>query len=390
MNRSISLFGGLLAGMPLLASAQLQAISDEAMSEVTGQAFVSIDRQYHPDAQQNVAYTRVNLGLDLDVQLEADVLELGRYERNGEAAGTSDVLINDFALGYINNQAYFDRNPDAPRQRKADGSAYGEGEIVPFSISNPFFEFAFDEGTDEVVGVRLGFGEAQGILSGNIQNLTGDVNVNIQATGADLDDADSNGNWVDQVIKLLGPIILRQNALRSKAKLVYGQGHPQMGELDPVRATHAGVPNGERFIVEDVPFWIRLALGAIGGGASSEIEIIGDQVHIIASDCKVIGIEACFPLTNFESLAIGQIDEVNGERRVVAPESGLFLSFQTQQLEWLKDVSKSNPTVDDFIRTGTGGFFNIPSGAVEFSLGEALGGIDRYRTEYIDRGRGLF
>ena len=138
MNRSISLFGGLLAGMPLLASAQLQAISDEAMSEVTGQAFVSIDRQYHPDAQQNVAYTRVNLGLDLDVQLEADVLELGRYERNGEAAGSSDVLINDFALGYINNQAYFDRNPDAPRQRKADGSAYGEGEIVPFSISNPF------------------------------------------------------------------------------------------------------------------------------------------------------------------------------------------------------------------------------------------------------------
>lgn len=38
----------------------------------------------------------------------------------------------------------------------------------------------------------------------------------------------------------------------------------------------------------------------------------------------------------------------------------------------------------------TWGFMNIPSGAVEFSLHDALEGIPRYRTEYIDRGRGLF
>src|SRR5690606_40684544 len=64
------------------------------------------------------------------------------------------------------------KNPDAPRQYRPDGSAYGENEIVPFMIDSPFFEFAFDETTNEVVGVRLGFGESMGILSGKIETLT--------------------------------------------------------------------------------------------------------------------------------------------------------------------------------------------------------------------------
>ena len=73
--------------MPLLASgvnAELRPISDQQMSEVTGQAFVSVDRQYHPDANDNTAYTRVNLGMDIDIQTNVDVLEMGRYERDGE------------------------------------------------------------------------------------------------------------------------------------------------------------------------------------------------------------------------------------------------------------------------------------------------------------------
>ena len=56
----------------------------------------------------------------------------------------------------------------------------------------------------------------------------------------------------------------------------------------------------------------------------------------------------------------------------------------------LKDVKKSDLTVEDFIRATSGAFFNIPNGATEVNLNEALNGTDRYRTEYIDRGRGLF
>lgn len=382
------------------AQSALRPISDEAMSEVTGQAFVSIDRNSHPDATENTVYTRVNLGMDIDIQTEVDTLELGRYDREGELAGTSDVLINDFALGYINNQAYFDANPDSARQRKADGSAYAEGEIVPFSISNPFLEFAFDEDTNEVVGVRLGFGDSMGILSGNIQNLTGDVNVNIKATGEDLQSASSNGNLFDEIIVALAPYLVGSNAIRSKAKLVYGEeGDPQLGELDPVRATHAGITNGETFVVEDVDGGTNTLIQFAGAFSSSQVYtdatcflgICGrGNVYIVADECQVLGIDACFPLTNFESLPIGAIGEVGGERRIVAPESGLFLSFQTRDLDWLKDVSKTSPTAADFIRATSGGFFNIPAGAVEFSLGEALDGIPRYRTEYIDRGQGLF
>jgi hypothetical protein len=102
------------------AFADLQPISDAALSEVTGQAFVSVDRQYHPDETDSTSYTRVNLGMEIDIQTNIDVLELGRYEREGEKSGTSDVLIEDFALDYINNRAYFDRNRKAAYSGDSD------------------------------------------------------------------------------------------------------------------------------------------------------------------------------------------------------------------------------------------------------------------------------
>jgi len=74
----------------------------------------------------------------------------------------------------------------------------------------------------------------------------------------------------------------------------------------------------------------------------------------------------------------------------VAPTDGAFISFQTKDLDWLEDVRKTNPSAEDFIRATSGAFFNIPNGATEVNLNEALFGTERYRSEYIDRGRGLF
>ncbi|GAA3556478.1 MAG: hypothetical protein MI794_06845 [Pseudomonadales bacterium] len=400
MNKPIAFCGCLLASMPLLASAELQAISDEAMSEVTGQAFVSIDRQYHPDPQENVAYTRVNLGMDIDIQTNVDVLELGRYERDGEKAGSSDVLIEDFALGYINNQAYFDDNPKAPRQRKPDGSRYGEGEIVPFRIQNPFLEFAYDETSDEVVGFRLGFGESMGVLSGRIQSLTGNVNVNILDRGEGLRDADSDGNFFDQLIVLLTPLLEGGSPLETKAQLVYGEeGHPDIGSLDPIRAEHIGIPDGERFVLENARGFTRWSLkNLLADGSSSEIVVpdctfwscgAGD-IYVYAKDCRVLGIDSCFELDMYNSFAVGELGEIDGERHVTGPVDGAFISFQTKDLAWLSDVAKGNPTPEDFVRATAGAFFNIPNGATEVNLSEALHGTQRYRSEYIDRGRGLF
>jgi hypothetical protein len=386
--------------LPVSAEAGLQPISDEQMSEVTGQAFLSVDRQYHPDPDNTTSYTRVNLGMDIEIQTNVDVLELGRYEREGEKAGSSDVLIRDFALGYINNQAYYQRNPKATRQYRPDGSSYNENEIVPFMIDNPFFEFAFDEATNEVVGVRLGFGDAMGVLSGKIETLTGNVNVDIIDRGEGLRDASSSGNFFDQLIVLLTPLLEGGSPLATKAQLVYGDDNdPRVGELDPIRAEYIGIPNGEKFVLENAGSFTRWSVkNLIGWGSSSEIEVpncsffscgSGD-IYVYADGCRVLGIDACFDLDIYNSFPIGQVEEVNGERRLTGPADGAFISFQTKDLDWLKDVKKSDLTVEDFIRATSGAFFNIPNGATEVNLNEALNGTDRYRTEYIDRGRGLF
>jgi len=400
MSKKLQALVVAIVSLPVSAEAGLQPISDEQMSEVTGQAFLSVDRQYHPDPDNTTSYTRVNLGMDIEIQTNVDVLELGRYEREGEKAGSSDVLIRDFALGYINNQAYYQRNPKAARQYRPDGSSYNENGIVPFMIDNPFFEFAFDEATNEVVGVRLGFGDAMGVLSGKIETLTGNVNVDIIDRGEGLRDASSSGNFFDQLIVLLTPLLEGGSPLATKAQLVYGDDNdPRVGELDPIRAEYIGIPNGEKFVLENAGSFTRWSVkNLIGWGSSSEIEVpncsffscgSGD-IYVYADGCRVLGIDACFDLDIYNSFPIGQVEEVNGERRLTGPADGAFISFQTKDLDWLKDVKKSDLTVEDFIRATSGAFFNIPNGATEVNLNEALNGTDRYRTEYIDRGRGLF
>lgn len=380
--------------------AELKPIDDQALSEVTGQAYVSVDKSYHPDASKNTSYTRINLGMDIEMQSNADVLELGRYEREGEEAGSADLLIHDYSLGYIYDQAYFDRNPDAPMQFKEDGSAYVDGEIVPFKITDPFLEFAYDEATNEMIGVRIGFGDAQGMLGGEIKYLTGNVNVNIEDTGEGLGDAETDGTLSDQIIVLLTPLLEGKKFISTKAQPVQGDPNkPNYGEPDPVRAEYLGVANGENFVLEDAGGFTRWSLlTLLGGGSSSNITLPGctfwncpsGDIIIETQGCKNLGIQTCFPLSQYQGFAVGEIGEQNGQRAVVGAAEGMFLSFQTQDLEWLTDVRAANPTPADFIKATSGAFFNIPNGAVTVNLNEAINGVEGMRREYIDRGVGLF
>ena len=89
-------------------------------------------------------------------------------------------------------------------------------------------------------------------------------------------------------------------------------------------------------------------------------------------------------------MPIGQIEDVGGQRVITGPSDGAFISFQTKDVEYLADLAKTNPSREDFIKATAGAFFNIPNGAVEVNLNEALSGIEGQRREYIDRGIGMF
>ena len=191
------------------ASAELRPINDDELSDVVGQAYMSIDKSYHPDATKNTSYTRINMGMDIDIQTNIEYMELGRYERDdpyGEQK-PADVMASNFSLGQIYDSSYYDRNPNAARPIKDDGSAYQNGDIVPFKIVDPFIEFAYDESSEQMTGVRIGFGEAKGMLSGNLEALTGNIDVDIRDEGQGMKAATSNGTFADKLLVLLTPLL---------------------------------------------------------------------------------------------------------------------------------------------------------------------------------------
>ncbi|MCG8609348.1 MAG: hypothetical protein MI864_02330 [Pseudomonadales bacterium] len=366
--------------------AELRPLDDETLSDVTGQAFFALDNNNYAAGDSNVDYLRISLGLTIEAQLNADRLELGNYERedpNGEARA-ADIIFDNFALGTIYEEAYYSNNPRVAKPLKADGTQYTDGEIVPFSITDPFLEFALDKTTGKPIGVRLGLGEAQGLLSASIQSLTGDLNIDILDRGKGLTEASSDGNIFDQLVVLLAPYLTSGDPLEGKAVLLDANGNP-----DPIRATMAGIANGEEFVIRDTSLLTRLAISLLSPVLSSEVDVQGSDVYLTVQDCAVIGINTCYSLDTFNTLAIGEQTMIGGRSYLTGPESGAFLAFQSRNLKWLRDVSLTNPSASDFVEATKGGYLNVPNG-LTLNLNEAFQGIERAKTEFIDRGVGLF
>ncbi|ARU57411.1 hypothetical protein OLMES_3373 [Oleiphilus messinensis] len=382
----ISILGAVFAILTIEVHAELKQLDDATLSDVTGQAFIAIDENNYATGDANVDYLRINLGLKIETQLNADRLEFGNYEREdpyGEARD-ADIIFDNFSLGTIYDEAYYASNPRVAKPLKSDGTEYSDGEIVPFSITDPFLEFALDKTTGRPVGVRLGLGEAQGLLSASIQSLTGDLNIDVLDRGEGLTEASSDGNIFDQLVVLLAPYLTSGDPLEAKAVLLDADGNP-----DPIRATMAGIPNGEEFVIRDTNFFTRFAISLLGPVLSSEVDIQGDDIYLTVQDCAVIGINTCFNLDTFNTLAIGEQTMVGDRSYLTGPESGAFLAFQSRDLKWLRDVSLTNPSAEDFVDATRGAYLNVPNG-LTLNLNEAFQGIERAQTEYIDRGVGLF
>ncbi|WP_271409179.1 DUF6160 family protein [Pseudomonas sp. Q1-7] len=327
--KAVCLAGVLSASV---AQARMEELADSELSNVTGQAFINLTT----DANGGINYTRVNFGVSVDTQLNMKRLQLGQYDdaatRPGEGAGSSDILINNFALGTVN----------------ADGS------VNPFRIADPFVELAYSG--NKVVGVRIGFGEAKGVLSGDIQSLTGNIPVHIKGTGNAIYD---RANFAQQAALFLAGVY-RSSTLEADAQLV-----TPGGVADPTRASQSGIKNGDG---------LTCTAGCAGGWTDA---LLG---AFASSNCSILGIATCFPLSQFQSLPVGNIANMSS---MEGAARGFFISFQSQDLAW-KDMDRNA-----FVTALKGAFMNMPryrdaSGnlvsPINIDFDQAFNGIPRQDT----------
>jgi hypothetical protein len=344
LNTFSKIIALLIFTSPLL-QAQLVPINEDELSDMTGQAFITIDNS----SAGGLDFTKVTLGLDVKTLLNSDLLEFGRYERVGELSGGSDIRISDFALGGIDSN----------------------GNIVPFEIKDPFVELAFEDnaGRQDLIGVRLGFGGAKGALSGTIESLTGNVNVDIKDTASGLN---ASGN----LLGVLASVLLARTPIETKAQLVDSNGN-----RDRVRAELIGIANGDTFDIlagtGPFDFLERAALGTINTffpltRCVSTSWGLCSHLELIAQNCTALGIGVCFDLKKYNTLDVGK--KQNDGTFDFA--EGLFLGFQTKPITW-KDGTTTTPTE-------TGAFLNVPNGGLEVTLHQAFRGTDRVRTKYVD------
>ncbi|TGN40689.1 hypothetical protein E5Q11_06335 [Marinobacter confluentis] len=153
--------------MSPLAVAELEPISDAEMSEVQGQALMTVDNA--GDGTHN--FTRVTMGMDVKTRLNVDDAVMG-----GDDAG-ADLAVSDLALGHY---------AEDPNRVQIDGQTYAAGEVVRFQGAQPYFELAKRDG--ELSGFRMGFGEARGTLSGDFASFSGNLGIKLtQEDGTQVD-----------------------------------------------------------------------------------------------------------------------------------------------------------------------------------------------------------
>ncbi|RMJ03912.1 hypothetical protein DOQ08_01232 [Marinobacter litoralis] len=149
------------AGIASVAQAELAPISDDAMGDVTGQAFMQVENI----AGQNHDFTRMSLGIDVETRVNVDEVKVGELN-----AGTDFAAIH-LALGHIartNGEVY-------------NGVTYNAGDDVHFEARRPYIELAEDAAG--LAGFRMGFHEARGSVSSNTTSFSGNIGMKIESFG---------------------------------------------------------------------------------------------------------------------------------------------------------------------------------------------------------------
>jgi hypothetical protein len=146
------------------ATAQLQPMDDAQMEQTIGQAYIEMESRLVDDNK----ISRVTFGQTVKIQANADSLTLGAGYNNGVSVGT-DFNASNISLGYIDTAT---------------------NTIVPFEFTNPYFEWAVDNtattSKNNMMGFRIGFEDAKGVLQGDFTNFSGNIGMTINGNAASL------------------------------------------------------------------------------------------------------------------------------------------------------------------------------------------------------------
>ncbi|WP_314339796.1 hypothetical protein [Acinetobacter guillouiae] len=172
-------------------AATLQALTDEQLSEMTGQALMSLT-YIAPTDTANLEARRTGgdstvgfykLGLEATVELNANIkkLQLGCGGTNG--SGACDLDLDSVSFGCITGAAGYcitsaTTNPNQPTGIDSNNAISNQKNMKDFVLTNPYFQFAIKNpnsaSTREVVGIRIGAEKAEGPLSiGNLNSFSG-------------------------------------------------------------------------------------------------------------------------------------------------------------------------------------------------------------------------
>lgn len=344
LMRALALLcGGLLA---FSAQARMQSMDDEELSTISGQgAMLTVDASTY----QNYQYTRLNFGADISLLTNIDQLSLGNYTRTGSTTVSgqpADILINNFALGRVDNA----NTPDA--------------KVVPFQIQDPYVEFAFqtNNGVRQLVGARVGFGKAQGDLSGDILSITGNLQGQIYGPASIAYDYYTR-NGCPNLINCLALAVAGDTPVYADVVLLKaGTGEATINGQPINRAEQIGIAKGD-------------SLHSDAGG------LIAALIPTLSTtnNCQALGLTTCFDLTNYKTIYIGK----PGSTDINTGAQGIFFSLQNQNVPW-QDLANAG----NFVNTQSGAFANFPkvgSGAdavypILINLYDALRGLPRQPT----------
>jgi len=319
----------------------LEAISDRELSDITGQAFITVDTSSYSDPTYgDFEFSKINLGVDIEIQANADSVKLGTFERQFGSEGTAPLINESYdSNGNRSVEYQLDENGNVmvnDSDLHLENLALGRVDdylsdnpvIVPFNIHNPYIELAYavdGNGVRRIAGVRLGAESGYGNLSADLISLTGTFEGKLLGTAGVAYQAacvDGNsGNW----FQCLTLFVAQGSLIESELNLLDGATGEKIppqsddGALYIKRAQWAGVSNGDFFTTTDPSDPLK--------------EII--EILARADDCSANGVITCYNIGIYDSIYFGVEDadssddnfEDNGAR-------GLFVSLQSEVVPW--------------------------------------------------------